>query len=44
MIIKGAIFTSDNVTNTGEEGKNFPGSFEEGGETEHQARQHTEKR
>ena len=43
MIIKGAIFTSDNVTNTGEEGENLPGSFEEGGETEHQPSQHTEK-
>ena len=43
MIIIGTIFTPYNVTNTGEEGENLPGSFEEGGETEHQPSEHTEE-
>ena len=38
------IFTSNNVTDAGEEWENLLGSFDEGGEAEHQPSQHTEER
>ena len=44
VIMIETIFTSNNVTDTGEKWKNLLCFSDEGGETEHQARQHTEKR
>ena len=35
--------TSNNVADAGKERENLPGSFDEGGQTEHQPSQHTEE-